>query len=403
MEEERLMILKMLEEGKITSDEAAALFEALEEHTDRVITIPPQVHVISDEVINDNVNSANKGWQTEGEGQRREHRKNWDRNYEGNYEGGSRDVWDEFSQRMEDFGERVGQAAEELGERLSDKFSRLGEELEQRSSSFSFGNWLFGSTFQFDDTITSESFGTQEGSLEVELRGINGNLSISSWDGAGLRAEIHKSIRAGSEEEAKERARQLISAKIDPLHCSLVARDQSGASASINLKVPKDRQFRLLIMTTNGNIRINDIEALEGDVTTTNGKILIANIKGETMRFHSTNGRISGNLSADGCDAATVNGRIELDLNGVPGGIYRLKTTNGRIEMGIPDSWPCMIEAKSNWGSIDIGLDNLTYHERISAPSGGHKRIKASRPGQGQPAELRLSTSNGAIKLLQRN
>jgi DUF4097 and DUF4098 domain-containing protein YvlB len=381
VEEERLMILKMLEEGKITSEEAAALFEAMEEHTERVVvTIPPQAHVTTDDVDRDS-----------------ENREQWDR---GAREGVSGDTWDEFSQRMEDFGERVGQAAEELGERLSDKFSRLGEEMEQRSFGFSLGNWFFGSNYQFDDTITSESFGTQEGILEVELRGLNGNLSISSWDGSGLRAEIHKSVRGGSEGEAKERAKQLILTKIDPLHCSLVARDQNWASSSINLKVPKDRQYKLLIKTTNGNIHINDIEALAGDIATTNGKILIANLKGETLRFHSTNGRISGNLRANGCDAATVNGRIELDLNGVPGGIYRLKTTNGRITLGIPDSWPCMIDAKSNWGSIDLDLDNLTYHERNSAPSGGHKRIRASRPGQGQSSELELRTSNGSIKLL---
>jgi len=385
VEEERLMILKMLEEGKITSEEAAALFEALDDHAEKVVTIiPPQVHVVTD-----NVNSSDSGsnsWQTGG----------------GNYEGGSHDAWDDFSRRMEDFGERVGKAAEELGDRLGDKFSRLGEELEQRTFSFSFGNLLFGSNYQFDDTISSEAFGTQEGCLEVELRGINGNLSISTWDGTGMLAEIHKSIRAGNEEEAKERARQSISSKIDPLHCSLVARDQIGSSASIKLKVPENRQYRLLIKTTNGNIHINDIEALAGDVSTTNGKILFADLKGETLRLHSTNGRIAGDLSIKGCDATTVNGRIALELNGAPGGTYQLKTTNGRIELGVPDSWPCMIEARSNWGSIDLDLDNLTYHERTSSSSGGHKRIRASRPGQGHSAELRLHTSNGAIKVLPR-
>jgi DUF4097 and DUF4098 domain-containing protein YvlB len=418
VEEERLMILKMLEEGKITSEEAAALFDALDDHAERVVTIiPPQVHVHTDDEnsgeccgcdAEDADDEDDECEDDEREDDERDdydendrHSENWDR-VKVKIEKGSEDAWDEFSRRMEDFGERVGKAAEELSERLSDKFSRLGEELGERAYGFSFGNWLFGANYRFDDTISSDTFGTQEGCLEVELRGVNGNLTISTWDGTGMLAEIRKSLRAGSEEEAIEHSKKMIISEITPQRCCLVARDQHNASASIKLHVPKNRQYKLVIRTTNGNIRINDIEALTGDIVTTNGKILFGDFKGETLRFHSTNGRISGDLSAEGCEATTVNGRIEIELDGTPGGNYQLRTTNGRIELGVPSAWPCMIEARSNWGSIDIDLDNLTYHERTTSSAGGNKRIRASRTGQGNASELRLLTSNGSIKIRKR-
>lgn len=126
-------------------------------------------------------------------------------------------------------------------------------------------------------------------------------------------------------------------------------------------------------------------------VETVNGRVAIRGVSGE-VRASTVNGRIEIEGAAGAVEASTVNGGIEARYGGVdPDGRHRFATTNGSIDLSLPEGAGGRLEARTVNGRIRNDL-RLESSERTS------RRRLEGRLGTGR-GSFDLSTVNGSIRL----
>lgn len=108
--------------------------------------------------------------------------------------------------------------------------------------------------------------------------------------------------------------------------------------------------------TTNGTVTVTDVK---GDVhaDTTNGKVILERISG-VVNAETTNGSIEMNDVRDAVTADTTNGSVIVRTNQL-GGNWKLDTTNGKIEVFLPEDASFQVKGETSWGKItsDFPLD----------------------------------------------
>lgn len=316
MDEERKIILTMVEEGKITSGEAIKLLEALEE-----------------DFVNDELS-----------------------NYK---EKKVKDIEVDFKDNL-----RVN-----IGENISDMVHSIVDK------SLSFGNWGPGQTTD----ITLEKDISHIKNPQLYLKATNGSIKVIPWDRNNICLNIiykHKSntnlkdnsfynfIEDGNKiifEPTSLKKFKISSIKLkafipkkiyDEIHLKT-------SNASINTKdiytnklncnssngeiVLENLNSQYIDTTTsNGSFILNNINCKNLIATTKNGIVTLDNIKGENIKVNTTNGKITiKNLLAENInvlDMNTTNGSITTSFSSHPKNMFLdLKTSVGSISIDIPD------------------------------------------------------------------
>lgn len=129
---------------------------------------------------------------------------------------------------------------------------------------------------------------------------------------------------------------------------------------------------------------------------TSNGSIEVTEVTGD-LQLDTSNGEISIQSTAgpSGIDAETSNGRIVVKAN-PSGGHYTLHTSNGPVNVTIPEELGVKVSASTSNGSVDLGPGEWS----ITGGKISTKNVNAKR-GDGS-LELRIDTSNGSITIDKR-
>lgn len=108
--------------------------------------------------------------------------------------------------------------------------------------------------------------------------------------------------------------------------------------------------------STNGTVMVSDVEG-NAKADTTNGKVVLERIAGDATAS-TTNGSVEiDDVHAD-VKADTTNGNVRVRTNQL-GGDWELETTNGKIEVFLPEDASFRVKGKTSWGKIssDFPLD----------------------------------------------
>ena len=220
-----------------------------------------------------------------------------------------------------------------------------------------------------------------------ELINVNGRITAEPADGAEVVVEGRKTIKARSDEGAKELLAKLeIREEVGESTVRVEARPPrlSGFSSheiEWTIKVPKG--VVLDLRTTNGGVRLNDI--------------------GNDVHAKTTNGGVHGErLQSNVVEATTVNGGIELELSKPldQDGSIDMESVNGGVTLALPRESKASIEARCVNGGVhveDIDIkrdDDGNENERER-----RRRLNATMNGGG--AKVRMSTTNGGVRLSQ--
>jgi Putative adhesin len=224
---------------------------------------------------------------------------------------------------------------------------------------------------------------------KVTIETFNGGIEISGWDQANV--DISGTKYGPTQEIADS-----LDVRVDhtPSNVSIHVQQPSvhhgNLGAKFIMKVPRTAVLEYLT-TSNGGIRVADA-AGPARLRTSNGGIRVAGLSG-------------------GLEAHTSNGGITADLDRVEGEV-RLETSNGSIEVRLPDRIRDGVRAHTSNGGITVRLPE-GLDARVSAhTSNAHVtsdfdvrmqgEIERNRLegqiGKGGPL-LDLSTSNGSIHL----
>lgn len=339
MKEERMMILSMLEQGKISSEEAVELLDALEE----------------DFNPNESVNKE------------KQQKINKDK---------AKRVVDDFEKALKKQGKKMEDFGVELGNKLSGLFSGIKEK----------GNPInILNDYESINTSLERDISHLENPT-IDFESTNGNITLNTWEKDSISIKINCKYKNGLidrndgfydfyEEENR-----------------LIFKPEFSSDIMINLDVylPDKPYRKIKLETSNGKIKIDNLNVDKVKCHTTNASISAGNIVSKEVNLFTKNGRINlNNLSSPIIEAISTNSHISIE--DVDSEDLKLSTVNGRIIV-YNTTTNNLIGTSSN-GSIEVKnissekINLLTSNGKISCKSINLGRIK----------KLDFTTSNASI------
>ncbi len=357
--EERLLILKMVEEKKISTEEAAKLLAALEDETKKENT----------ENFNHRRNQKSNGFAEEA-AKVRDRVNDWKKEFKSNYNQADFDnMIDDFANKAEKIGKNVATTTAGIVDKVIDYVGSFVD-----TNSFN----IFGSLQMVQknfEVIPAEG-------ANLEISGINGSIAIKKH----LDPKVMVISRIKSPSPTGE---GIVNFVDDPQNISIkVSSTAFNVSVSHEIFIPDVKFKTIKIENSNGKIYIEDSVSEEIIATTKNAHIELMGVNSDKVSVNTKNGRIQLNyiigdkidintsnavidikhIKVKDVSAVTINGRINIenaqnigensDMN-----MY-LKTSNGgiKVNMNDMDSRVYKVKAHASNGSINLLIPEIVYH-----------------------------------------
>ena len=363
MRQDRLEVLKMLAEGKISAEEAEMLLRALDE-----AAAPDENTKTEDEKPKqekDFVQDMTEMFQEVG------------RDIEGEVNKALKSVQrTDIGKIVDDVVDQVTSSVSEVVDSVSDIVDIPDEEVDEKRRGKQQLDVFRGTGIARIDAQAANGQITLEGSDRDEV-------TVRAWKTVrgrrGVRAEFAEQVEIRAEQIGDELR---IFAEHPPR--------PRGVNLSVRYAIETPREVDVNLRTSNSKIEISGISGAI-DVTTTNG---IINLEGDTgpIRARATNGRITGEIGllVNDAEFSTANGTIGVEVHRCIGSVAA-STTNGTINLTLPADFAGQLDAEARRGRV---------HTDFPVPVVG--RIKNQLKGEvggGSEAIIKLRTVNGSIRL----
>jgi len=383
--EEKIMILKMLEEGKITSEEALKLLESLEK-------------------TNRTDSAANRT----------------DKAEENDFTDKFEDKINKFSKKAEKFADKFGPDFIAKVESVSTDFANAAVKFADKIVNYI--NSGFNNSDVYKSITKNYNFpiGADE-KVKLIIRTQNVSINTNYTDASEVSMEMK--LKFFFEEPDID---TFISTKYENgvvyLHTDFPIR--TWGSMTINL--PKNVEaieaetsnskcifdgFKgkaLYCTTSNGKIELMNCYAAELAARTNNSKIYVYDSKSDKAEIHTSNSNIEIENSAFGkLTSDTSNGTITLnrfDCPDIGEASYKLRTSNGKINIYLPknSSSGYKIKARTSLGNINISNLDSSY---VIDRGEGNMRAEASITSTNYESfskriYIEASTSNSSINII---
>ena len=363
MNEERLAILKMLAEGKISAEEAEMLLRAVDE-------------------------AAAPDEQTDIEDEKPTQGKDFVQEMTGMFQELGREIEDEVSKAFKsvqrtDIGKIVDEVVDQVRssvsgavDSVSDIVDITDEEVDEK-----------GRVKQRVDVFE----GT--GIARIDAQAANGRITLEGSDRDVVTVHARKEVRGrrGGAAEFAEQVEVYAEQTGDELR---VFTDHPppprGVNVAVHYTIETPRAIDVNLRTVNSRIEIGGISG-SIDTTTVNGVI---NLEGDTgpIRARATNGTIRAEIGLLTSDAefSTTNGTIAVEVHRCDGSVAAL-TSNGTITLTLPTDFAGQLDAEARRGRV---------HTDFPVPVVGKiKNQLKGEVGGGGDAVIKLRTRNGSIRL----
>lgn len=412
MRDEKMMILSMLEEGKITSEEAVKLLEALEESENFI-----EYEYIED--VEEKFIDLDK----------------------------TKEKVAELEKLFKEKGEKV----ESFGVDLGNKLSNMLNNLVSKGSSISFLG-----DYKVINTEVEKDISHLINPI-IQLKSINGGITVKNWEKDKLLIKVNyhyknkNTVKDDKFYKLYEEDNKLIfepiytsnvmikldvylpnryyekmdlkttngKIQIDDFNLGILSCKTSNASISLKDMVGKDMD----LSTKNGRITLKDISSPMIKATTTNSNIIMENIDSNSLMAITKNGKIAfSDILADNITGNTSNGSIEInyidskvvelntsngkiickDLNNKKIRELKLSTSNSTIDVELGDiNKMGYFNLETSLGNISLEIPNLIYEVNKQVNLGVKKIVAHSVDFDKKGAHFILNafTSNGSITI----
>lgn len=372
--EEKMLILKMLQEGKITTDEAVKLLEALEKSSASTVPSGSRINEIKDELaaklnemkIDEKLNKfgekATKFAETLGEKATKFAGQFGENMSSEKINNNTEKFTEEFAKRMESLGQDIAESTSKLADTFASQLGGLfetGYEKFKYSSSYNYPVTEGASIYLRTNNFSIKVNPTEAKEIVVNLYA-NSSLPQLVID------EYFKAIVDGSSYRLSSDFPGRTWGKIEvqlPKGMEILSFSTDNAKCEIN-----DMQAKLInCSTSNGRVVIARCSADEIEILTDNERVLLDEASARTANIRTSNSKIAiGNCRLDNVDAKTTNGSIMVSTSRKGDSLsanYILSTSNGKIDVGLgsAEGFEHMVDAHTTMGSITVNLANLTY------------------------------------------
>jgi DUF4097 and DUF4098 domain-containing protein YvlB len=331
MKEEKKRILKMVEEGKLTVDEAVTLLDELEKAQQTMEQKQEQiVHELSTAV---------------------------------NFEESKKE--DPFQPKYQSTKEKIFDFVDSALKKIKD---------------FDF-DLNFGQSVEISHIFHQGDVDLKDMDIDVA----NGSVKIAAWDQPDLRIECQaKVFRVENSDQARENFLRDVIFSVENQKLRFMTQQKWMKVESI-IYVPKSQYERVRIRMFNGPVTGEELHVEDLRVKTANGKINLDRVNGKKAEVETANGKIKIISSLfDELEAETINGGIKLDgdfkkvetqsFNGnisykITGNrieVIQIKATTGGIDLYVPEGMPVNGELKTNLGGFNVQLVGVQVLEEKS-------------------------------------
>ena len=355
--DERKRILKLVENGTISAEEAIKLLEALSQQKDPAQNASPTVYE----------KSVQPTTEEEPKFTFEEEPKRKTTGFEDLFSKlGNKDI----NKKMDEFMQELRHDLTDFSGRMMTMMNTTLSKMKDFDMEFPFGEKVeFNKTYAFNkDEVRG---------LEIDVP--NGRIAVEKGiDEEKILIEAHvKTQKRDSEEETIEQFTdgfvELKDGKIE------VATHSKMAHVALRIVLPEKQYDVFLIRLLNGGITLNDLDTKLLKAKTYNGMVKVENVKFDHANFQSANGAIEARgITGDDVEAETANGRIyidgdvkEVEAESVNGHVvvtttsdkaYKVKarTVAGSVELYIPKSVSLDGQVTTNFGRTDVGLTDVS-------------------------------------------
>ena len=413
MKEERMMILTMLEDGKISSDEALRLLDAVDD--------------IPEDNLEDNIFNKDE-----------------DKDFKKiNVE----KTMEKVEKTLKEQGKKVG----DFGADLGSKITELVNGIKGKSSSVNL--WA---NYETINTTLEKDISHLDKPI-LDLKSVNGSIIVKPWEKDSLLLKINCSFKKGVldendtlydfyEEDNKIVFRPVYTSNIGiKLEVYVPAKKYDSIilkTSNAKIETSDINLNSLVCETTNSNINVSKIDGENITLTTKNGKIIIEKVNSCIIQANSTNSNILlSKVSGEKVFVATKNGKIYIDeivanqidgktsngsieVNKIQGINIKLNTSNGKIICNEikPETIETLelitsnasiytgfnelkgetyFDLETSLGTINLEIPGLVYEINQQNKLGTRKIIAHSINYQEDERHFKFvaSTSNGSIKI----
>ncbi len=412
MREEVMMILKMLEEGKITAEQAASLIEAINEAVG--LYTPEESSLIPDSDSDEPVQPESLS--PPGRVDIRGVKGLVDRLSDladvvdtTAFEGLAEKIRDTVESAIKSTDEAIGRIQQEARDRYRTDESDTDDALVSRWSKVIAEplQSMFAHGIRVEKVIDGSFTGEPDKKIDVELSTLNGSITVEPWDEPGFRINVTATIKdPGADcESAKGMLEELLQydSSDDSLKIKAVHR-KALAGASLKVRLPKESLYDLDLKTQNGRVSLGDFKCRMIKVETSNGRIELDNTCGVIAELESSNGTIDFSGVTQRLNARTSNGRITVVSREISAeSEYDLMTSNGTIQVQLADAEKVgyHIDAKTSLGRIVLDLPDLVYQIRDEGAM--RREVIAETSGFSENSDrlrIKARTSNGQVRIM---
>lgn len=239
--------------------------------------------------------------------------------------------------------EKTTQELKSLKQQMSSLMAQTVSEV-KRNIETQFDGWPFG---EFVSATVEHQIAA--GTEELELLVSSGKIHVESWDGPNIRVYVRAEVRPVEGFPAKKVLEDAIDVRETSERASLQILRSDGrrvlGATSVDLFIPRTNEhvstgssLKLQIENKNGNIHVDNVNLPSFSAKTYNGNLVIANVQTRTMEVETQNGSIDIKNSVQFITrrvyAASKNGTITL--TGIQPGLVcagYARTASGIIEV----------------------------------------------------------------------
>ncbi|MDQ0269052.1 DUF4097 family beta strand repeat-containing protein [Cytobacillus purgationiresistens] len=331
MQAEKKRILKMVEDGKLSVDEALTLMEELEKAS-------KTAQEKQEDIVKD-LSTA---------------------------------VHFEEAKKEEPFNYKFNSAKDKIIDFVDSAFKKIKE----GDLDFNFGHSVdISHIFQQSDVYLKD--------MEIDIS--NGSVKVLPWGQKDVRIECQAKVyRAETQDEARKNflGDVVFTINEEKLRFST---QQKWIKLNVIIYVPDKNYEKLKVRTFNGPIESENIRVESFKAKTANGKINVQHLHSKHAEMETVHGQISAVKSTiDHLEAETINGTIKVDgdyekvdIHSFNGDVYcsvsgsrceyvEAKATTGSLDIELPHFKPVNGELKTNLGSFNVHLDGIEIIEEKS-------------------------------------
>lgn len=396
MEQEILMILKMVEDGKITAEQAAELIEAVRGKEN-------------------SLDEEHKGDEHKNEG------------HEG--EGSLNNILKDAVKLKEMIKKEIRE--QDIGTTIRDAVAKALAQVEEGLAGLGgfLGSHWGSSGCHFPGVEVRKDyegrFEPGEGAIRTEFSTVNGSIRLEGWDEPGYKVTVVARMNARNADERAAHSRPkgipwlsqeadvqngddaAVDAAIERFISgrALVFRARESRSQarciSFVVRLPRGFTYDLKLGSSNGGIEVKGLTCSEVEAETSNGGVKLDGLEAQRIVVATSNGGVTVRGCGGQVRCTTANGGITLIPSAVKGeSHYEARTSNGGIKVIVPEgeSFAYALHAVTTNGRISVELPDIVYE--VNSQRIGHREVRAKSEAYGEARDrliVEAGTSNGSI------